>query len=193
MDIPKKNTEYKLKIRKWLRILHRDIGYLGIGLTVIFAVSGIAVNHIHDWNPNYSIEQSTTQVENIPSTNNEDIVKHVLNELEITQKPEGWHRTSPNHLQIFLEGNTVDVNLETGKIVQEKVSPRPFLREFNVLHLNEPKQAWTWFSDLYAVSLLFLAISGLFLLKGKKGWKWRGTWMTAIGIVIPILFLLYYR
>ncbi len=182
-----------MKIRKWLRILHRDIGYLGVGLTVIFAISGIAVNHIHEWNPNYSIEKSTSQVEKIAGTSNEEIVEQVLKELKISEKPEGWHRTSPDHLQIFMDGNTIDINLSNGTIIQEKVSPRPFLREFNVLHLNEPKKAWTWFSDVYAVSLLFLAISGVFLLKGEKGLKWRGAWMVSLGVAIPILFLLYYQ
>ncbi len=181
-----------MKIRKWLRILHRDIGYLGVGLTVVFAVSGIAVNHINDWNPNYSIENSITKIDVVPNLDGEEMVKHVLNELKISEKPNGWHRTSPQRLQIFLEGITLDVNLKNGHIVQEKIEPRFMLRAFNILHLNEPKKAWTWFSDLYAVSLLFLAISGVFFLKGKKGWKWRGTWMVAIGVVIPYLFLLYY-
>jgi len=39
------------------RSLHRDVGYFCIGLVIIFAVSGIAVNHKDDWNPNYRIEQ----------------------------------------------------------------------------------------------------------------------------------------
>ena len=42
--------------RRWNNILHRDIGYVCVALTVIYAVSGIAVNHIHDWNLNYRIE-----------------------------------------------------------------------------------------------------------------------------------------
>jgi uncharacterized protein len=182
-----------VKVRKWLRILHRDIGYLAVGLTIIFSVSGIAVNHIHEWNPNYSIENTVTRLKTITSTDNEEIVNQVLAELEISEKPEGWHRTDPLHLQIFLDGNTIDVNLDNSTVHQEKISSRPLLREFNILHLNEPKQAWTWFSDFYAVNLIFLAISGIFLLKGKKGWKWRGTWMVSIGVIIPILFLLYYQ
>ena len=44
----------------WRRInhaLHRDIGFLCVGLTLLYALSGIAVNHMHDWNANYSIER----------------------------------------------------------------------------------------------------------------------------------------
>src|SRR5262249_8163129 len=35
--------------RAWLRAVHRDFGYCAIGFTVIYAVSGIAQNHIEDW------------------------------------------------------------------------------------------------------------------------------------------------
>src|ERR1700733_12468822 len=39
----------KKRWRAWLRAVHRDCGYLAIGFTVIYAVSGIAQNHIEDW------------------------------------------------------------------------------------------------------------------------------------------------
>ena len=32
--------------RAWLRAVHRDFGYLAVGLTMIYAFSGIAINHI---------------------------------------------------------------------------------------------------------------------------------------------------
>lgn len=182
-----------MKLRKWLKILHRDIGYLAVGLTILFSISGIAVNHIHEWNPNYSIEIKESEIPVPQDISKERLVDYVLNALQIDREPNGWHRTSPQTLQIFLEGNTIDFNLETGLVRQEIVDERAVLRQFNILHLNEPKQAWTWFSDFYALNLMFLAISGIFLIKGKKGWKWRGTWLVTVGILIPILFLWYYR
>ncbi len=55
-----------MNLSKLNRITHRDIGYLIAGLTIIYAVSGIALNHKHDWNPNYIIEDRgfTTRGEN---------------------------------------------------------------------------------------------------------------------------------
>lgn len=179
------------KVRKWLRILHRDIGYLAVGVTIIFAVSGIAVNHIHDWNSNYSIELERSEI-TVKGLEKEALVNDVLTQLNIKKEAQGWHQVAPDEMQIFLEGNTIHLNMNSGKVVQEKVNPRPFLRDFNKLHLNEPGGAWTIFSDFYAVCLIFLAISGIFLIKGKKGWKWRGTILVTIGTIIPILFLMYY-
>jgi hypothetical protein len=45
--------------RKWNRAIHRDLGYLCFGLTLIYTISGIAMNHIQDWNPNYKIESGS--------------------------------------------------------------------------------------------------------------------------------------
>jgi len=47
-------------------------------------------------------------------------------------------------------------------------------------------------ADVYAVMLFVLAITGLFVIKGKKGIAGRGAWMTIIGIAIPVLFLIIY-
>jgi len=44
-----------MKIRKLLRILHRDLGYFIVGMTVVYALSGIFLNHRHDFNPDYKI------------------------------------------------------------------------------------------------------------------------------------------
>ena len=39
--------------RRWSIVLHRDVGYLAVGLTLAYGISGIAVNHRADWNPSY--------------------------------------------------------------------------------------------------------------------------------------------
>lgn len=73
----------------------------------------------------------------------------------------------------------------------ERTAPRPVLKEFNDLHLNAPKGAWTWIADIYALSLILLAVTGLFVLKGRHGLTGRGKWLTAIGVLIPVVFWVY--
>jgi uncharacterized protein len=43
-----------------------------------------------------------------------------------------------------------------------------------------------------AVILIFVAITGLVLLKGKRGFGHWGWWWTIAGIVIPLIFTLLY-
>jgi hypothetical protein len=183
----------KMKWRKWLRILHRDIGYLAAGLTVIYAISGVAVNHVGDWNPNYRIEKVIIELDSIPSNyEKEEMVKYVLSEIGETREVKNSFRPDPNRLDIFIEGNTITVNYETREVTQEKVVSRPIIRETNFLHLNAPKKVWTYVADIFAVALAFLAISGLFMIKGKNGITGRGAWLTALGILLPIIFLIIY-
>lgn len=186
-------NDVRKSVHRWNIVLHRDIGYLAVGLTLIFAISGIAVNHIEDWNPSYTIEKVTEQIGPVPAGQEAEMVRHVMQSLQITDTFRSSFQPSPDRLQIFLEHGNLDVHLPTGRIVHERTSERFLLRDFNFLHLNHPKKAWTWISDLYAVALAFLAISGLFILKGKYGIKGRGAWLTLIGILIPILVLWMYR
>ena len=182
-----------MKWRKWNNILHRDIGYLTVGLTIIFAISGIAVNHVDDWNPNFTIDKTAINVGPIKAANKKDIIREVLNRLDIKEKPEGSFKPNPQTLQIFLENIKIEINPSTGMGEIERISERPLLRDFNYLHLNHAKNAWTYFSDLYAVALLFLAVSGMFVLKGRNGLAGRGKWLVGFGIIVPYLFLLYYK
>ncbi len=183
-----------MKWRKWNNILHRDIGYLAVGLTLIYAISGVAVNHIDDWNPNYKIEIVNSTIiaisEDKIATN--EIISDILGQLGIDAIPKNNHYVDRETLQIFLGDNTVTANLTTGDVSQEIVKRRTLIKPMNFLHLNHPKKLWTWVADLYAIALAFLAITGLFVLKGKKGITGRGAWLAAVGMSIPILFKLLY-
>lgn len=76
--------------------------------------------------------------------------------------------------------------------MQELVKSRTLFRPMNFLHLNHPKKLWAYVADIYAIALAILAITGLFVLKGKKCIIGRGAWLTVMGVLIPILFILLY-
>ena len=48
--------------RRWNNVFHRDLGYLCVGLTLVYAVSGVAVNHVDAWNPSYEITHREADV-----------------------------------------------------------------------------------------------------------------------------------
>src|SRR5437588_10613673 len=52
--------------RAWLRAVHRDCGYLAVGFTLIYALSGIAINHIKDWDPSFHQSERTVKIAAIP-------------------------------------------------------------------------------------------------------------------------------
>ena len=94
----------------------------------------------------------------------------------------------PETLQLFFRQATYSIDLPSGAVVIEAARPRPVLFEFNQLHLNTPKRLWTVVADAYAVALIVLALTGMFVLKGRAGITGRGAWLTAIGVLLPGLY-----
>jgi len=178
---------------KWRKLnykLHRDIGYLCIGMTLIYAVSGVAVNHIsHQFNPSYTIEKAVTSIEPVVSNKEPDLslVRDILAQLEETGKFKSVVMISPGAMRIFIEGKTIDVELTSGKVSQEKVARRPILYEVNYLHLNKPKGIWTYIADVYAVLLGLMALTGFLMIHGRA--KKRGYILTGVGLMVPLFYL----
>ena len=177
--------------RHWNNALHRDIGFLCIGLTLVYAISGVAVNHISQWNPSYRVERIETNIGQVSGNPTDaDTIRTILARLDETGKLESSYRPDPHSLQLFVDGRSILIDLGTGHVVHDRAIPRPVLREMNFLHLNHPKKSWTWIADVYAVALGFLAVSGMLMIRRKT--MHRGVVLTGIGFVIPLLFLVLY-
>ena len=183
-----------MKWRRLIRVLHRDVGYVAAALTIIYSISGIAVNHINDWNPNYIVNIDSLSIPAIEDTiySAEFAMNYVIDKANIKDSVKSYFRLSPHEIDIFIEGKTYSANLETGFVKVETITDRSGIKESNFLHLNKAKSIWTWVADLFAVSLILLAVTGLFMIKGKKGFIGRGKWLFALGIIIPIIFLFIY-
>ncbi len=176
--------------RKLVIAVHRDVGYLVAGLTVAYAVSGVAVNHVADWNPNYIIRTVEHHVGEVPEGTAAGMATTVLDRLGIADEPTSVVRIGPGELRIFFEGRTLKVLLPGGRVLDETVRRRPVLFELNFLHLNHGKGIWTAIADLYAVALLTLALTGIFIIPGRKGLGGRGRWLLLAGVLLPVAYLL---
>lgn len=182
-----------MKLRKLNRNLHRDLGYIFFFLTVIYGLSGIALNHIDDWNPSYVVKYEELKIEeNINQENlNRDQTLSLIKKYTPGEEYKNHYFPDEENLKIFIEDGNINIDLTTGKGYIETSKRRPVFHQANYLHYN-PHKMWTLISDIYAVSLILLAFTGLFILKGKNGITGRGAWLTAIGIIVPIVFLLIY-
>jgi hypothetical protein len=172
--------------RGWLRAIHRDAGYFGVGLTLVYALSGLAVNHVADWDPSFQQLEKTHQLAGPLARDPDAASKQVLRALDITEAPREIYAPADDAVDIVFDRRTLHVTPSTGKVVEEGQSPRFFLRAANWLHLNRGKKAWTYVADGYAMILLYLAISGLFMIPGRKGLLGRGALIAALGAALPI-------
>ncbi len=217
----------KFRLRPLLRSLHRDAGYLAVGLTLVYALSGLAVNHIKDWDPNFQQYERThalpaellrTDTASLPSpgaaepaTDAESdaaplddlapgldagasvvdrrLAERVLAHLGHDEDPRDVYRATDTLLEIVLDDATLHVDTKTGVVHEEGQKPRFLLRAANWLHLNRGKKAWTFVADGYAAFLLFLAISGIFMLPGRSRVIGRRGLLVTAGALVPVLYV----
>ncbi|PLX01756.1 MAG: hypothetical protein C0595_13565 [Marinilabiliales bacterium] len=179
------------KWRKWNRVIHRDFGYLFLGMTIIYALSGIALNHIGDWNPNYIITNEEIQIDPISDRPDRESVKQIVDKIDSDLDYKNHYFPDDEYLKIFVEDGIVHINMETGEGLVEVNKQRSVFREVNYLHYN-PIKYWTIFSDIFAGALIIIAISGILIPRGKQGISGRGAWMSLLGILIPVIYLLIY-
>ena len=180
-------------IRRWSIILHRDIGYFFIGTSLIYGLSGIALNHLNDWNPSYSVDlkRIETAINLAKGAPQENITKAV-EEFGDGMSYKSHYYPEETVLKVFLKGGSnLMIDTESGIGRAEFLLKRPVFYEVNYLHYN-PNAWWMWFSDIFAAALIFLAITSFFMVKGKKGATGRGGIYIAIGFIIPIVFLIIF-
>ncbi len=182
-----------MSIRKLLRKLHRDFGYLITGMILIYSVSGIALNHKKDWNSDHLVVNESADWGDLHVaglTKNEVKEKlRLFDEIPVYKK---HYIGNEGLLKVFVENGMVVYNPSTGLARMELLKKRPVFYHLNKLHKIATTRIWVWVSDVLAVVLIFVAVSGLFLLKGRYGLAGRGWWLTLIGFVIPGIFLFFY-
>ncbi len=175
--------------RAWLRAVHRDFGYVAVGFTVIYALSGLAINHIKDWDPNFHSSERTLTIAPIPDGASDADAVALVVAAAGTGKPDDVYRAGDEVRLTYGDGTQVTAVGE--QVTVQARSPRFFLRIANWLHEARGKKAWIYVADVYAVLLLYLAISGLFMIKGRLGLQWRGALLVGIGIAVPVVYVVW--
>lgn len=179
-------------LRKWCRLVHRDVSFFFSGMVLIYAISGIAMNHRNSFNPHYSIERQEYKLtEALPpqaDIRKEDVLK-LLEPIDEAGNYTKHYFPKEGEMKVFLKGGSnVMIDLADRHVVYEKLTRRPLLSALTKLHYN-PGSWWTHFSDLFAGGLILITLTGLIMLKGPKGLWGRGGIELAAGILIPLLFL----
>lgn len=171
---------------------HRDIGYACASLILAYSLSGLAVNHIGDWNPDFVISKQTVSLPR--PYEKEEITKERIEEFgQLVQEEEYrvYDFPTPDQVKVYYDNASLHLNLATGQGTYEKVSRRPILYHVNVLHLNRLK-GWKWASDVFALILILLSLTGLLVLRGRYGLARRGKWLILAGMLPPVLALLIF-
>lgn len=172
------------------RGLHRDIAYFYLGLIISFSISGIALNHRRSWNPQkYTYEKKQIEY-TIPEIESE-IDEQWLSEFsETIGVDQSIRRTTldEGEFKVFYEYDVVTIDVEKGTGEHELIRRIPVLGQMSFLHVTtEPM--WIWYSDIFGLAMLTIAITGMFISKGKFSFARRGWKLSLIGIIFPFIIL----
>lgn len=182
-----------MKIRKLLRTLHRDFGYFIVGMTIVYALSGIYLNHRHDFNPDYKILITDFTHDLQPQQSySDDEIRQIVESVQDNVVYRKHYIDQDGDIKVFIVNGEVLIDPNSGEGRMRYLQPRPLVFGMNKLHRATLGITWKWVSDTMAVILLFVAVSGLFLLRGKRGLKQWGWWLTIAGFIVPLLFIIFY-
>lgn len=178
-------NKMKINWRKHLLTLHRDIGFLASGILIIYAVSGFLLNNNDGKNPSYTYLKGSVILEKISEdisvlkqqmleANDALIVKKIIDKGDF--------------YQIYFRGGEGELIKSSRKLDYGVYKRKPVLYWFNKLHYNQVA-GWGLIADITVFGLLFLVLSGMFIVRGKKGLRGRGMIYLLIGIAIPIIYV----
>ena len=173
-----------MKLTRLLRIIHRDLGFFVVGITLIYGISGILLNHLGASDPAFRTEIKNIQ---FPANLTEIELSTVWNANKDLPPLKRIMRIDDDRLRLFLVGGMGVYQFSDGSLSYEKHTKRFLIYWMNRLHYNKVK-GWSPVADFFAGSLILLAISGLLIVKGKRGLAGTGKWYLIAGILIPIVF-----
>ena len=184
-NIQPSKSKLKNKITKWARIIHRDIGFLMVGVCLVYAMSGILLNHMDGKDPAYRTQEGTVNLS--PDLTKEELIVAWGDKKDLPTLKKILP-IDDDHLRLMLDGGVGVYNKSQGDVDYEKYTKREFVYWINKLHYNKVK-GWSIMADFFAGSLIFFALSGLVMVRGKNGILGRGKWYLILGLLIPILYI----
>ena len=106
-------------VRRWSRLLHRDLSYLLATLIFIYALSGLYMNHRDSINPHYIITQREYQIplEELQAAGLLDApaVRKLLDEIDLSGSYTKHYYPDDHTLKVFLKGRaTLLLDTSTG-------------------------------------------------------------------------------
>ena len=93
--------------RKWSRTVHRELSFFFAGMILIYAVSGLVMNHRDSINPHYTVTRKEYKVTADLSDKNKVNDKVILALLEPLDEAENftkYYYPKPDRIKVFLKG-----------------------------------------------------------------------------------------
>ncbi len=169
--------ESRKTLSYYMRVLHRDIGFFIIGLTIIYSLSGILLIYR---NTSFLKTEETIEKQLAPNLDMTELGKALrIKELKITK--------NYGDIIYFQKGT---YNKSTGVAIYTSNELPEFLNKLNVLHKSSSSNWVHILIVIYATLLLFMAISSFWMYKpGTKLFR-RGLYFACGGVLVAFIVLI---
>jgi hypothetical protein len=163
-------------VTKIMRALHRDIGFLVIGLTIVYCISGLVL--LYRDTDAFTVDKR--YVETIrPHTSPEKLGEALkLRRLQVIK--ESSDTIYFNYGTYCKSSGVADYTINTYPEMVWKI---------NGFHKTKSRFGAHWIGLIYVILLFFLAISSFWMYKPKSKKFKRGMILTAMGLLIAIAAL----
>ncbi len=168
----------KKSVVKVMRALHRDIGFLMVGLMVIYSLSGSLLIHRGTDFMKHDVKTERTLS---PNMTMEDVASNLWIRDTQGAKTEG---------DVITFSNGTTYNMATGETVnvsRELIYP---FNEFTMLHKTGGNSVGKIFTTISGIMLFFLAISSFWMYKRENRNFKRGIILASIGLILAIVIVM---
>lgn len=167
----------KKSFRYYMRALHRDIGFFMIGLIVVYSISGITLIYR---DTGFLKHETRKEVKLQPGIDAKGLGNALHMRFFEVVKEEGGI--------IYFQGGTYDQ--ATGIAIYTEKELPAWLSKLDNLHKISSQSIAHWFSALFGILLLFLALSSFWMFKPASKLFRRGIWFAGTGILLAVVLVL---
>jgi len=168
----------KKSINYYMRVLHRNLGFFILGFVLIYALSGIILIYR---DTDFMKHEKTIKVMLPPETKPADIGPALrLRDLKILNTEDDV---------IYFQGGSF--NTSTGEaeyLVKELIFP---FNRLTVLHKTPSKNPLHWFTLVFGILLLFMAVSSFWMFSRRSKSFRNGILTVVAGFIFAVLLLLF--
>lgn len=165
-------------MRYYMRVLHRNLGYLVLALAIVYSLSGILLIYR---GTDFMKREVRIEKRVAPGLSPQELGRML--------KIKNFRTTGENNLRIDFPEGTYDKT--TGAVsytVHEVIRPFNKLIE---LHKISSANGVHWFALLFGIAIFLLAVTSLFMFKRGTPVFRRSAWYVAGGVVLAVLLLLF--
>ena len=180
------------KISHWGLLVHIYISMAGFTLALLFAVTGLTLNHQDfGWSEPRVVTSSITIDENLVSNPNQAALEKFIREKLGIRSPATDYHEDPDEIQLTFavpgKRTVVTINRADAQGTVEK-EERGFLGKLDDLHKGfDTGRVWYWTIDVAALFLVVSSLTGMVTLLALRARRRGGFLVGALGILMVIM------